>query len=89
MLVEEPLLKVRGWRVVVSMLGTPGLLFEGRAMVAAVMGRSLPPKVLLICRRSRSVPRERCRVWRRVASWKTVLPLLYFVVFVLVGKSRK
>jgi hypothetical protein len=44
----EPLLKVRGLRVAVSMPATPALPPAGRAIEAAVMGRSLPPKVLLI-----------------------------------------
>ena len=66
-----PFLKVRGFRVVVSMPETPALPEVGRAMVAAVMGRSEPPKVLLIWRRMRSAGRERWRVWRRVASLNT------------------
>ena len=73
----EPLLKVRGLRVAVSMLATPALPPAGRAIEAAVMGRSLPPKVLLIWMRRRSAPMERCRVWRRVASLKAPPPPFY------------
>jgi len=57
------------------MPATPALPPVGRAMEAAVMGRSLPPKVLLIWRRRRSAPMERCSVCRRVASLKTPLPV--------------
>jgi hypothetical protein len=66
-----PLLKVRGLSVDVSMPATPALPPVGRAIVAAVMGRSEPPKVLLIWMRMRGAPMDMCSVWRRVASRKT------------------
>ena len=39
--------KVRCWRVSVRMAGDPAVLFTGRAMVAAVMGRLEAPSALL------------------------------------------
>jgi hypothetical protein len=39
--------KVRCWRVPGRMAGEPAVPLAGRAMVAAVMGRSEPPKALL------------------------------------------
>lgn len=43
---EEPE-KVTGLEVEGMMEGEPAVLFVGRAMETAVMGRSLPPKALL------------------------------------------
>jgi hypothetical protein len=39
--------KVRYWRVSVRIAGEPAVPLAGRAMVAAVMGRSEPPSALL------------------------------------------
>lgn len=67
-------MKVSGFAVVVSMPATPALPPVGSAIEAAVMGRSLPPNVLLIWIRSRSAPMDRCSVWRSVASLNTAPP---------------
>lgn len=74
----EPLLNVRGLSVAVSIPATPALPPAGRAMEAAVMGKSLPPNVLLIWIRRRSVPIDKWRVWRSVASLKTAPPPVCF-----------
>ncbi|KAL1840046.1 hypothetical protein VTK73DRAFT_3860 [Phialemonium thermophilum] len=67
-------LKVRPASEAVSMPLTPTPPPAGRATDAAVMGRSLPPKVLEIWTRMRSPPMDMCRVWRRVASRNMELP---------------
>jgi hypothetical protein len=50
---------------------TPAAPPAGSATEPAVMGRSEPPKVLEIASLILGEPMDMCRVWRRVASFRT------------------
>lgn len=62
---------VTGARDVGAMAEVPAEPFCGTAMVAAEMGRSVPPKALETTMRMVGADWVRNMVWRRVASWNT------------------
>lgn len=73
MVIEADPLKVKPAMGDASIALTPAFPEVGRASEAAVMGRSVVPKVLENWIRRRVVAMERCKVWRIVASLKTLL----------------